>query len=130
MQGKYTIKRNTIKKVVKAKSSGSDEIISSSIGKKSISDEEVRINIITSARVDMSNSSRLLSPIDAEARNNGTVQRKRRRAVRNLTLKSAPPIPTAPKDPKARRKMWILSKATAQDAVCTSAVPAENSGIF
>lgn len=109
MQGKYTIKRNTIKKVVKSKSSSGDDFISSSIGKKSISDEEVRINIITSARVDMSNSSRLLSPIDAEARKNGSVQRKRRRAVRNLTLKSAPPVPTAPKDPKERRKMWILS---------------------
>lgn len=109
MQGKYTIKRNTIKKVVKSSSSKNEDISSLSIARKSFSDEEIHINIITSSRVDTSNSSRLLSPVEAERVNSGTVSRKRRRAVRNLALKSAPPIPTAPKDPRERKKMWILS---------------------
>ena len=108
MQGKYTIKRNTIKKVVKNSSSVAEEIKISGIARKSISDE-IHINIITYARVDTSNASRLLSPVDAEARKTALSQKRKRRAVRNLDLKSAPAIPTAPKDPKVRRRQWLFS---------------------
>ena len=108
MQSKYTIKRNTVKKVIKSSSSANEEIKSSSITRKSLSDE-IHINIITSSHVDTSNSSRLLSPIAAEAKKHTLSQKRRRHAVRNLTLKSAPPVPTAPKDPKVRRRQWLLS---------------------
>lgn len=108
MPGKYTIKRNTIKKVVKHTSSKNEEIKSSSITRKSLSDE-LHINIMTATRVDTSNSSRLLSPIAAEARKQNFSHKKKRHAVRNLTLKSAPPVPTAPKDPRVRRRQWVLS---------------------
>ncbi|MBR2020835.1 MAG: FtsW/RodA/SpoVE family cell cycle protein, partial [Clostridia bacterium] len=108
MSGKYTIKRNTIKKLVKHSSSKNEEVKSSSITRKSLS-EEFHINIMTTTRLDTSNSSRLLSPIAAEAKKHNMTQRKKRHAVRNLTLKSAPPVPTAPKDPKVRRRQWILS---------------------
>ena len=107
MQNKYTIKRNTIKKLVKNTSSKHEDITSSSITRKSFSDG-IHINIITSSQVDTSNSSRLLSPIAAESRKNDASLRKRR-AVRNLTLKSAPPVPTAPKDPKVIKRQWFFS---------------------
>ena len=99
MQGKFTIKRNTIKKVVKGSSSKQEDAKSSSIARKSISDE-IHINIITSATVDTTYASRLYSPIDAEARRQNPYTKRKGHAVRNLTLKSAPPVPTAPKDPK------------------------------
>ena len=108
MQGKFTIKRNTIKKVVNKPSNRNDDVQSSSIARKSLSDE-IHINIITSSYVDTSNSSRLMTPVAAEARKNMPLSKKRRHAVRNLTFKSAPPVPTAPKDPKERKRQWILS---------------------
>lgn len=108
MQGKFTIKRNTIKKVVKGSSSKQEDAKSSSIARKSISDE-IHINIITSATVDTTYASRLYSPIDAEARRQNPYTKRKRHVVRNLTLKSAPPVPTAPKDPKEIKKQWLLS---------------------
>ena len=108
VQRKFTIKRNTLKKVIKtSKSSNFDETSSSIAGKTFV--EEFRINIITSSQVDTTNASRLYSPIDAEGISGKT--RKRRHATKNLTLKSAPPIPTAPKDPHIRRRNWLLSQA-------------------
>ncbi len=104
VQQKFTIKRNTIKKTSAAKKTRSDST-SSSITRKSLSDE-LHINIITSSYVDTTNSHRLRSPIDAE----GTRNRRRRRATKSLTLKSAPPIPTAPKDPAERRRRWIATQ--------------------
>lgn len=108
MQRKFTIKRNTLKKVVKSSKSSSSNEPSLSIAGKSFT-EEFRINIITSSQVDTTHSNRLYSPIDAEGLS--STPKKRRRATKNLTLKSAPPIPTAPKDPKVRRRQWLLSQA-------------------
>lgn len=113
MQKKFTIKKNTVKVMSKVSGKQNKEIKSSSITKKSISDE-FQINIISAATIDTSNYERLQSPIDAEYRKQlseeGIVKRKRRRAVKDLTFKSAPPIPTAPKDPKTRRRQWMLSQ--------------------
>lgn len=108
MQGKFTIKRNIIKKVVNKPSDRNEEAKSASIARKSLSDE-IHINIITSSYVDTSNSSRLMSPVEAESKKRRALSGKRRHAVRNLTLKSAPPVPTAPKDPVARKRQWIMS---------------------
>ena len=105
MQKKYSIKRNSIKKTVRSSSSREEKIVASSIAKKSFSDE-MHINIITATNIDTSNISRLRSPIDSDI----SEVRKRRRAVKSLTLKSAPPIPTAPKDPKVRFRQWIFSQ--------------------
>lgn len=107
MQRKFTIKRNTLKKVIKTGKSTSAEDTSKSIAGKTFV-EEFRINIITSSTVDTSNSSRLLSPIDAEGISGKS--KKRRHATKNLTLKSAPPIPTAPKDPFERKRRWLLNE--------------------
>ena len=110
MQRKFTIKRNTIKKVSDNEKKHVNDDIVSGITRKSLSDE-FHINIITSARVDTTHASRLLSPIQAE--NEGISKkgtRRKRHAVRSLTLKSAPPVPTAPKDPKERKKQWIISQ--------------------
>ncbi len=111
MQKKFTIKRNSIKKTVKTHSSKyQDENPSSSIAKKTYSDD-FKLNIITGVSVDTSNQSRLYSPIDADRAKHSLVSaKKRRHAVRNLTLKSAPPIPTAPKDPRIRFFHWIISQ--------------------
>ncbi len=108
MQSKFTIKRNTIKKVVNKPSGKSDDVQNSGIARKSFSDE-IHINIITSSYVDTSNSSRLMTPVAAEARKSMSLSRRKRHAVRNLTLKSAPPVPTAPKDPKEIKRQWIMS---------------------
>ena len=109
MQRKFTIKRNTVKKISGTSKTSSNDDIISGVTRKSLSDE-FHINIITSARVDTTHSSRLLSPIEAENANQEKRIPKRRRAVRNLTLKSAPPIPTAPKDPIERKRQWIISQ--------------------
>ena len=105
MQKKYSIKRNSIKKSVKVTSNHDDAVAPSGVTKKTYSDE-MHINIITATNIDTSNISRLRSPIDSEKHE----FRKRRHAVKNLTLKSAPPIPTAPKDPKVRFRQWIYSQ--------------------
>ena len=107
MQRKFTIKRNTLKKVVKTGKSTSIDDTSSSIAGKTFT-EEFLINIITSSQVDTTHSSRLLSPIDAEGISGNP--KKRRHATKNLTLKSAPPIPTAPKDPIERKKRWLINE--------------------
>ncbi len=104
MQQKFTIKRNIIKKTVPGKRNKNDST-SSSITRKSLSDE-LHVNIITSSFVDTTNAHRLRTPIDAD----GTKQKRRRRATKNLTLKSAPPIPTAPKDPIERKKRWFFTQ--------------------
>ena len=105
LQKKYSIKRNSIKKTVRRASSRDEVITPSSIAKKTYSDE-MHINIITATSIDTTNLSRLRSPIDTDT----SEIRKRRHAVKNLTLKSAPPIPTAPKDPRVRFRQWILSQ--------------------
>ncbi len=110
MQKKFTIKRNTIKKTAALSKKTSDEAITSSISRKTLSDE-IHINIITSSQVDTTHASRLMSPVQAES--DGILRKgskRRRHAVRNLTMKSAPPVPTAPKDPKERKRQWILSQ--------------------
>ncbi len=111
MQGKFKIKKNNIK-ISKASSDGeSGENVS--IARKTFGDG-IRISIITSNMVDTSNSSRVLSPIEAQRRKKSFVPNdtkpKKRHAVRNLTLKSAPPIPTAPKDPIVQKKKWVISQ--------------------
>lgn len=110
MQGKFKIKKNNIR-VSSKKSTVSDASLS--ISRKTFTDG-MQINIITSNMVDTSNSHRVLSPIQAQRRKQMTTgvisKTKKRRAVRNLTLKSAPPIPTAPKDPIVRKKMWVMSE--------------------
>ena len=108
MQKKYTISRNTIKKTIKTSKSSGEDILNTSIAKKSFSDD-VHINIITATNIDTTNLSRLKTPIQAEYAS-GMASKKRRRAVRNLTLKSAPPVPTAPKDPRARMLYWIKNQ--------------------
>lgn len=105
MQKKYSIKRNSIKKTVKPPSSRDENITTASIAKKTYSDE-MHINIITATNIDTSNLSRLHSPIDTDIQD----IRRKRHAVKNLTLKSAPPIPTAPKDPRVRFRQWIFSQ--------------------
>ena len=108
MQRKFTIKRNTIKKVVRhGKSAPSDTISSSITGKTEA--EDFHLNIITSSRVDTTHASRLRAPIEAES----TAHKSKRklRAAKNFALKSAPPIPTAPKDPLERKRRWLLSQA-------------------
>jgi len=111
MQGRFKIKKNNVK--ISTKKSKSIENSSKSISRKTFTDE-LRINIITSNMVDTSNSSRLLTPIEAQRLKHhsetGSSIHKKRHAVRNLTLKSAPPIPTAPKDPVQRKKMWVISE--------------------
>lgn len=113
MQKKFTIKKNTIK-VSKGYNTSSktdaksSTVTSSSITKKSVSDD-FHINIITATNIDASNYDRLKTPIYAETMG-GLIKRRRRRAVKDLTFKSAPPVPTAPKDPKVRRRQWMLSQ--------------------
>lgn len=110
MQKKFTIKKNVVKVAQSNKST--KETKSKSITKKTLSDGP-RVNIISSVEIDTSNLERLTSPIDAERANAFSDKKslaKRRRAVKDLTLKSAPPVPTAPKDPRVRKRMWILSQ--------------------
>ena len=109
MQRKFKIKHNNIK--VSARKTTHEES-SRNIYRKTFTDS-MRINIITSNMVDTSNASRVLSPIQAQQKkqllSGVSPKPKKRRAVRSLTLKSAPPIPTAPKDPIVRQKMWVVS---------------------
>ena len=110
MQKKFTIKKNTLK--MTKKNGGSAEVKSSSIERKSDFDG-FRINIITSAGFDTSNLDRLVSPIEAERlkQQRGMVsEKKRRRAVKNLSLKPAPPVPTAPKDEITINKNRLVSE--------------------
>lgn len=113
MQKKFTIKKNVVKFEKDKKST--KETKSQSITKKTLSDGP-RVNIISSVEIDTSNIERLLSPIDAERVGAFSQRRtglKKRHAVKDLTLKSAPPVPTAPKDPRTRKKKWILSEIKA-----------------
>ncbi|MGN1120934.1 MAG: FtsW/RodA/SpoVE family cell cycle protein [Eubacteriales bacterium] len=77
------------------------------------------VHLITSSRLNTANAGRLLSPIEAERRRSrlmvGTHDgpssiRKMRKPVRTLTLKPAPAIPTAPKDPIEIRRNFILTQ--------------------
>lgn len=109
MQKKFTIKKNSVK-VRKAGDAVNEESLSTGIARKSLSDE-LHINIISTASVDTSNLYRLSSPIEAEKKKSGiTGVRKKRRATRNLELKSAPPIPTAPTDAATRKRNFIVSQ--------------------
>ena len=72
------------------------------------SQKKYEVNLITYARVNAVGSGRLLSPLEAERRRNRLLAgkhegsssiRKMRRPVRTLTLKPAPALPTAPKNP-------------------------------
>ncbi len=109
MQKKFTVKKNNVKIIKNSKNR--DEETSSSIARKSLSDE-LHINIITSARVDVSNADRLKTPLEAERekRKAQFKEKKKRRAVKSLSLKSVPTIPTAPKDPVVRRRKWLISQ--------------------
>lgn len=107
LQRKYTIKKNTVK-VLKNYKGKNSEAKSSSITRKSFSDE-LHISIMTASSVDTSNTGRLLTPIEAERRGAVSAPKRRRHAVRDLTFKAAPPIPTAPKDPIEKKKMWLVS---------------------
>ena len=113
MQKKFTIKKNTVRSLTKNTGDKQSDVQSSSITKKSISND-IRISIISAANIDASNYKRLQSPIDAERKKRAlsSSARTRRRAVRDLTFKSAPPIPTAPKDPRIirRRRIWSSVK--------------------
>ena len=113
MQGKFKIKKNNIK-ISTTKNSKIES--SHSIARKTFTDS-VRINIITSNMVDTSNASRVLSPIQAQQQKDrfsaDNQKSKKRKAVRNLSFKSAPPIPTAPKDPIIRKKIWVMSEIKA-----------------
>lgn len=72
------------------------------------SQKKYEVNLITYAHVNAVGSGRLLSPLEAERRRNRLLAgkhegsssiRKMRRPVRTLTLKPAPALPTAPKNP-------------------------------
>lgn len=89
-------KFRTVKKIVKTGESTDS------------SQKKYEVNLITYARVNAVGSSRLLSPLEAERRRNRLLAgkhegsssiRKMRRPVRTLTLKPAPALPTAPKNP-------------------------------
>ena len=78
------------------------------------------INLITSSKINTANAKRLLSPIEAEYRRSkllvGTHSgassiRKMRRPTRSLTLKAAPAIPTAPKNPVEIKKNLFINSA-------------------
>ena len=77
------------------------------------------VHLITSSRLNTANAGRLLSPIEAERRRSRLMVgnhdgpssvRKMRKPVRTLTLKPAPAIPTAPKDPIEIRRNFILTQ--------------------
>ena len=89
-------KFRTVKKIVKTGESTDS------------SQKKYEVNLITYARVNAVGSGRLLSPLEAERRRNRLLAgkhegsssiRKMRRPVRTLTLKPAPALPTAPKNP-------------------------------
>lgn len=76
------------------------------------------INLITSSRINTTNNNRLLTPLEAEKRrsqllsgkHDGTSSvRKLRKPTRNLTLKSAPAVLTAPKNKAEIRKNFFIS---------------------
>lgn len=77
------------------------------------------VNLITNARVNASGSGRLISPIEAERRRNrlmvGTHEgassvRRMRKPTRALSLKPAPAVPTAPKNPIEIKKNFIFEQ--------------------
>ena len=107
MQKKFTIKKNTVK--VRKAGKNSDESTSTSIARKSLSDD-FHISIITASRADTSNMDRLRTPAEVYREKTGTNTKKRRHAVKNVFLKGAPPIPTAPKDPSERRRKWLFNQ--------------------
>lgn len=113
MQSKFKIKKENFKVSAKKNNSSSR---SRSISGKSF-DKDARINIITSNMVDISNAARVLTPIEAQRRYEETHVKaptvKKRRALRTLSLKAAPPVPTAPKNPIDRKKRWVFSEIKA-----------------
>lgn len=103
-QGNST-KFRTVKKIVKSGENTADP-----------SQKYYEVNLITYSRVNAVGSGRLLSPLEAERRRNRLLTgkhegsssiRKMRRPVRTLTLKPAPALPTAPKDPIEIKKNFI-----------------------
>ena len=103
-QGNST-KFRTVKKIVKSGENTADP-----------SQKYYEANLITYSRVNAVGSGRLLSPLEAERRRNRLLTgkhegsssiRKMRRPVRTLTLKPAPALPTAPKDPIEIKKNFI-----------------------
>lgn len=99
----------------KKNSSGSS--ISSSITSVSHDITSGRINLISRSKADTTSASRLLTPVEAEKRGSAfygstsnTSLKKRRRPTRHLTLKAAPPVPTAPTDPVTIKKNWLISQ--------------------
>jgi len=113
VQKKFTIKKNTIKVIAKRNKKQIKDATSTSITKKAVT-SGLQVNIISAANIDASNYDRLETPIAAESRKrleSGSAVKTRRRAVKDLTFKSAPPVPTAPKDPKEIRKQWLISQA-------------------
>lgn len=76
------------------------------------------INLITNARVNAVGNSRLLSPIEAERRrrlltgkhDGSSSVRRMRRPTRSLSLKPAPAVPTAPKNPIEIKKNFIFDQ--------------------
>jgi len=112
---KETTRQNS--KYRSAKKDASKSTISSSITAVSHDVTTGRINLISRSRVNTSSSSRLLTPIDAEKRLSGlygntqnTSLRKKRTPTRHLTLKAAPRVPTAPKDPVTIKKNWLITQ--------------------
>lgn len=113
MQKKFTIKKNTVKVIAKRNKKQEKDTTSTSITKKTMT-SGLQVSIISAANIDASNYDRLETPIAAEKRKrleNGTASKARRRAVKDLTFKSAPPVPTAPKDPRVIRRNWLISQA-------------------
>ncbi len=109
--------QQTKSKYRSAKKDASKSTISSSITAVSHDVTVNRINLISRSRVNTSSSSRLLTPVDAEKRLSGlygstenSSLRKRRKPTRHLTLKAAPRVPTAPKDPVTIKKNWLITQ--------------------
>ena len=76
-----------------------------------------RVNIITNSRYNTQSSSRLMSPLEAQQRNaalygvtSNSALRKKRKPSRRLSLKKAPIVPTAPKDPVTIKKNWLINQ--------------------
>nr|MCR5353428.1 hypothetical protein [Clostridiales bacterium] len=95
MPNNENTKFKTVKRIVKS-------------GNSSDSQSFYGIHLITSSKAYNANEGRLLSPIEAEMRRSKLLAghhdgdssiRKLRKPTRSLSLKPAPVIPTAPKDP-------------------------------
>ncbi len=106
MSQNNNVKFKTSKKIVKTSNSSDSK------------QHYYEINLITSSRINTSNNKRLLTPVEAEKRRSQLLSgkhdgsssiRKLRKPTKNLTLKSAPVIPTAPKNRAEIRKNFFVS---------------------